>query len=186
MDTAKRINKLHSEITILKQKTLDQISECGRLLIKERDRRPGTYLTWLKTNVHFSERTAHKYMRVHRLIISGDWSPSKTVAENLRENAIPELKKSLSSEFKLQKIQKIAPELKQEQALKIANTFKDIEPRIAIFDPELGEGRKKQIRICIFNAMENSHLLGRKDKILTIEEKRKTYQKIINIIERSK
>lgn len=186
MDTASRINRLHQEITGLKMKTFKQICECGRLLIQERDKRPGEYLNWLKKSVNFSERTAHKYMRVFKLQKSGAWNESKTIAENLRENAIPELKKSLSSEFKLQKIKKIAPELKQEQVLKIANTFKDIEPKITIYDSELGEVRKKEIRICIFNAMEHAHELGRKDKILTIDEKRKTYQKVINIFGKSK
>jgi len=183
--TAKRINDLHNKIDKYKKTTLEEMVECGRLLTIERNNRLGYFLQWLKTNIHFSERTAHKDMRVYKLKKTGWWHPEETVAENLRKMATKTPIQEVSEEIKVKKIRDIAPKLSYNEAQKITESFKT-PPTPIVSINYLDDLDKKKIRIKLFKYFEECHELGRKDKILPMDKKREFANKIIRMIEKPK
>ena len=73
---ANRINDLHDEIMNMGRKTLAMIIEMGRLLSQQKATvGHGKWEKWMKDNLHFSQMTANRYMRVH-----GD---RKTIKSNM-------------------------------------------------------------------------------------------------------
>ncbi|ATN94970.1 hypothetical protein [Leptospira phage LE3] len=170
-----KINFLHVSIGNHKKMTLREMKECGRLLTIEKAQRKGTYLKWLKENIVFSERTAQQYMRVFQLSKTPLWDKTKSVKENLKENSTATTYKQIVSQNKavdLSKEKKISFQ-KAKEVISAVNRIPEIEKAFSISEKE-----ESKIRIIVFEAMERAYDLGKRNKILTIKEKREVADKI--------
>ena len=59
------INRLHSEIIEAARTTIEKAIRIGELLTRaKRDAGHGTWGSWMKSNLNFSERSAQRYMRL--------------------------------------------------------------------------------------------------------------------------
>jgi len=182
---AERINFLHGKVIHHKKMTLEAMMECGRLLISEKHKRTGQFLWWLEKNVNFSERTAHKYMRVYRLHKQGYWDKDDTVANNLARNAEPQTFAQCVTQSRAEEIS-LKHGIKMTTAktiVKAMDKIPEAAPIIQIIN-SLSEEQKTKLRIKLFEAMERSYDLGRRNKILPISEKRDYFEKLLGVIEK--
>lgn len=184
---AEKINKLHNAVYTYKQLTLHAMIEIGKLLCEEKHKRSGHFLWWLKENVNFSERTAHKYMRVYRLSETELWDKKKSVAENLAYLAEPQTFKQAVNQTK-------AEDLSRTHGVKISTAKRflaavekapelSIKPEIKIVN-QLSENQKTKLRIKIFEAMERAYDLGKRNKLLSISEKRAVFDQIVKELDK--
>lgn len=61
------INQLYSEMNELAESAVEKAIRIGELLRDERQKcKAGTWLSWLKVNVRFSDQTARNYMRIYK------------------------------------------------------------------------------------------------------------------------
>ena len=159
--------------------------ECGKLLCEEKYKRQGVFLWWLKDNIEFSERTAHKYMRVYRLSKTELWDKEKSVAENLAYLAEPQTFKQAVNQTKAENISR-EKGIKLTSAKTIVRAMESIpEPAPVIkISSTLTDNQKSKIRIRIFEAMERAYDLGKRNKLLPISEKRDRFEDILKIIEK--
>lgn len=185
---AQRINTLHRSIATYKKVTLEAMTECGKLLCEQKRMNPGQFLWWLKQNVEFSERTAHKYMRVYKLRKEGWWDEKDTVANNLVRMANPQTPKQIIN-------QNYAEDLARKHKVKLttAKAYVRAIDRIPELEPKkveiktvfhLSEDKKSKARIKFFEAMERAYDLGKRNKLLPISEKRDRFEDILEIIEK--
>lgn len=177
---AERINKLHRSVHTYKTITLHAMTEIGKLLTQKKYEMEGFYLEWLKTNVKFSERTAHKYMRVYRLSKTPMWDKKKSVAQNLRDNSEPQTFKQAINKIHAESIAHKA-KIPIKKAKEIVSAIEK-HPEIKFITRELSETQISKIRLHLFTAMERAYDLGRRNKLLSMNEKRETLDKLLKII----
>lgn len=181
---AERINKLHRSVHTYKTITLHAMTEIGKLLTQKKYEMEGFFLEWLKTNVKFSERTAHKYMRVYRLSKTPFWDKKKSVARNLKDNSEPQTYKQVVNNIKARDIAKKV-KIPVEKAKEIVSAIEK-HPEIKFITRELTETQVSKIRLNLFTAMERAYDLGRRNKLLSMNEKRETLDKLLKIINDTK
>ncbi|ATN95035.1 hypothetical protein [Leptospira phage LE4] len=170
-----KINFLHASIGNHKKMTLREMKECGRLLTIEKQKRKGTYTKWLKENICFSERTAQQYMRVFQLSKTPLWDKTKSVKQNLAENSTASSYKQIVRQNKAVDLsnEKKIPFQKAKEIISAVNRIPEIGKAFS-----LSEKEESKIRLVVFEAMERAYDLGRRNRILTIKEKRDFADKI--------
>ena len=170
-----KINFLHASIGNHRKKTLREMTECGRLLAQEKEKRKGAFSAWLKQNIVFSERTAQQYMRIFHLSKTPLWDKTKSVKQNLKENSTANTYKQIVTQNKavdLSKEKKI-PFEKAKDVILAVNKIPEIQKVFSLTEKE-----ESKIRVIVYEAMERAYDLGRRNKILTLKEKREVADKI--------
>lgn len=182
---AKKINRLHRSVTTYKKLTFEAMVECGKLLYEEKWKRPGHFLFWLQNNIEFSERTAHKYMRVYRLSKSDLWDKEKTVAENLAYLAEPQTFKQCVNQSRAEDLafKKKIPLTSAKKLVSVMDKLPEVHTVIKVVNT-LTDEKKSKIRIKLFEALERAYDLGRRNKLLTIKEKRDLLDVLLGVIEK--
>lgn len=186
---AKRINMLYRSISTHKKLTLEGMIECGKLLYDQKWKNEGHFLLWLKENVEFSERTAHKYMRVYKLNKQGYWDKEDTPANNLARNAEPNTFKQCINQSRAEEISR-KHDIKLTTAknyVKAIDKIPELEKKIEVqIVNGISKEQESKLRIKLFEAMECAYDLGRRNKLLTINKKREVLDKLLKIINGSK
>lgn len=187
--TAKKINTLHRSITTYKKITLEAMVEIGKLLYDQKRIYDGTFTHWMEKNLEFSGSTANKYMRVYRLVKTDWYNYEQSPSENLATMSDPKSYKQYQKHVKAEEIAK-DQKIKLTTAKTLLRTMEKI-PSLKIdttpeikFINSLNEDQKTKIRLIVFKAMERAYDLGRRNKILSINEKRDQYDKIVKVVEK--
>jgi hypothetical protein len=134
-------------------------------------------------------------MRVYRLVKKGQWMPDRSVAQNLADNSDLYTKEHFrtdSEAWELSKKQKIKYDDAKKVILAVKKT-KSPQLKEALFNTEkrivtvevkkLSNEQTNKVKIRLFEAMERAYDLGKRGKILSMDEKRKFLNKIIEGIE---
>ena len=155
---ASKANKLHLEIESTKVLVLDKVVEIGKLLEKKKEENPGRFYAWVKENLSFSADRASRYIRISRLKRTTHKN-AKSAREIMRKESKP---------------------LTMERAI-AAETKNEVQFIPIIEDRELSNKELKRLKLEYWNALEFAYGCGRRDKVLTMEFKRKTFESFLKI-----
>jgi len=156
--TAEKANKLHTEVQKTKGLVLEKVVEIGILLEQKKVENPGRFYAWVRENLTFSTDQASRYIRLSNLKRT-KYKKAKSAREIMRSESKPlTLERAIAEETKGQ-IQYIP----------------------IIEDRELTDKEMKMMRIEFYNFLEYVYDLGKRDKILPMEYKRKSFERICKI-----
>lgn len=175
---AKEINELHGRIVSAEKKTAEDKAKIGKLLKEQRNKLKAQFTKWVQDNIEFSSSTVYAYIRYADLSAQNYIDPRKSVSQNLSAMSQARTKSQKIRESVAESIEheKKIPFVKAKEILSIADRIPEIRN---VFKPS--EKSEKKLRIHIFESLERAYDLGRKNKILTLNEKRTIFEKALEI-----